>query len=284
MIDDIIKDISHTFKTAIKGVEERLESRIKALEEKPAPEIPAPEKGDKGDKGDSITIDDIKPLIDDAISLIAIPEPVKGDAGDKGDKGDSITLDDVKPIIEEALSLIPPPQKGDNGDKGDKGDRGDKGDKGDDGKDALGIEILPDIDEDKSYSRGEYATKSGGLWRSHSKTIGMRGWECIVDGLADIDISFDGERNVTVKLVKSSGAVVEKSFTMPVMIDKGIYRDGETYLKGDVVSYGGSMWTAVKDSADGRPAASDDWRITVRKGRDAKISVKEKPEPKQVKL
>ncbi len=33
----------------------------------------------------------------------------------------------------------------------------------------------------------------GGLWRAYEKTHGMRGWECLVDGVADIDVSMTGE-------------------------------------------------------------------------------------------
>ncbi|MBF2850479.1 portal protein, partial [Escherichia coli] len=48
-----------------------------------------------------------------------------------------------------------------------------------DGRDATALEILPAIDDQKSFPRGTYATHQGGLWRAYEKTHGMRGWECL---------------------------------------------------------------------------------------------------------
>ena len=49
-----------------------------------------------------------------------------------------------------------------------------------------------------------------------------------------------------------------------------VYRDEEQYARGDVVTYGGSLWLAKSDSKDERPGTSDAWRLIVKKGADAK--------------
>ncbi|ECM5623126.1 phage gp6-like head-tail connector protein, partial [Salmonella enterica subsp. enterica] len=110
--------------------------------------IPAPQDGK------SVTVDDVQPMIQELVSS-AIPE-----------------FPDVKSLVREAVALLPPPEPGRDGE---------------DGRDALSLEILPFIDEGKSYPRGSYATHNGGLWRAYEKTHGMRGWECLVDGVAGID-------------------------------------------------------------------------------------------------
>ena len=46
---------------------------------------------------------------------------------------------------------------------------------GADGRDALQLEVLPAVDEQKSYTRGTYAKHVGGLWRAFEQTSGMRG-------------------------------------------------------------------------------------------------------------
>lgn len=146
---------------------------------------------------------------------------------------------------------------------------------GQDGRNALDIDLLPEIDTTKSYQRGEYATHNGGIWRSHSKTHGMRGWECVVDGVADIDAVFgDDPRDVTIKMVRSSGAVAERSVHLPIVVDKGAHSLEVAYVKGDGVSYSGSFWIAQKDNPEGRPGTNNDWRLAVKKGRDVRRDAK----------
>ncbi|MFV2404153.1 phage portal protein, partial [Escherichia coli] len=55
------------------------------------------------------------------------------------------------------------------------------------GRGATALGVLPAIDDQKSFPRGTDATHLGGLWRAYEKTYGMRGWDCLVDGVADHD-------------------------------------------------------------------------------------------------
>lgn len=143
---------------------------------------------------------------------------------------------------------------------------------GSDGKDALQIEVLPEIDTAKSYPRGTYASHEGGLWRTYEKSHGMRGWECVMNGVAKTEIkASDDLRTVTFVNVLSDGTVTEKHFDLPVMIDRGVFKHGSTYKPGDAVTWGGSLWIAQEPTADkpGEPGAKG-WRLAVKKGRDAK--------------
>ena len=83
--------------------------------------------------------------------------------------------------------------------------------------------------------------------------------------------------NISAKL---SGRVLSLAFTscgetqnvdvdFPVMIDRGVYSDGEKYLHCDVVTHNGSMFIAQRDTTD-RPETSDAWRLAVKRGRDGK--------------
>ncbi|EOO1372649.1 phage portal protein, partial [Escherichia coli] len=90
----------------------------------------------------------------------------------------------LKQAVLEAVNALPAPQ---------------------DGRDATALEVLPAIDDQKSFPRGTYATHLGGLWRAYEKTHGMRGWECLVDGVADIDVSMTDERLFSVVIRQSSG-------------------------------------------------------------------------------
>lgn len=109
---------------------------------------------------------------------------------------------------------------------------------------------MPDIVTEKSYPRGSYAIHSGGLWRSYQKTAGMNGWECLVDGIDSIDIRQDDERHFTVVATKSSGEKTEKSFSVPVMIYRDIFKEGNKYYPGDSVTWGGSVWYCHQETGD----------------------------------
>ena len=196
-------------------------------------EIPVP---------DSPVLPDIESMVQRAVSAIKVPHPEP--------------LPDIVQMVKDAVAEMPKP---------------DDGEPGEDGKDALQLEILPSINPEKAYARGTYAIHQGGLWRSYQKTTGMKGWECLVDGISDIDITQRDERNFTVTAIKSSGEKTEKTFSVPVMIYRDIFKDGEKYFPGDSVTWGGSVWycneaTGDKPGEDG----SKGWKLAVKRGRDAR--------------
>lgn len=165
-------------------------------------------------------------------------------------------LPDIAQMVKDAVGQMPKARDGDNGE---------------DGKDALQLEIIPEIVTEKSYPRGSYAIHSGGLWRSYQKTAGMNGWECLVDGIDSIDISQDDERHFTVVATKSSGEKTEKTFSVPVMIYRDIFKEGNKYYPGDSVTWGGSVWYCHQETGD-KPGedGSKGWKLAVKRGRDAR--------------
>ncbi|EPG2851694.1 MULTISPECIES: hypothetical protein [Citrobacter freundii complex] len=183
--------------------------------------------------GKSVTVDDLRPLVEEVVKAL-LPEPV-----------------DVEKLAQDLLSKIPDPEPGSAG------------------RDALAIEIEPFIDEKKSYPRGTYATHKGGLWRSHEKTHGMRGWECIVDGVSGVDIKQDNQRTFSISLERASGTVEVKSFDIPVTIYRDVFKSGTEYQPGDTVTWGGCMWHCNEKTCD-KPGetGSKGWTLAVKKGRD----------------
>jgi hypothetical protein len=137
------------------------------------------------------------------------------------------------------------------------------------GRDALDLEILPAIDEAKQYPRGTYAAHRGGLWKSYERTNGLRGWECIVEGIDSVTVTQDSVREFTVTLSKSSGASAVQKFSLPVQVYKGVHRDGEEYEAHDTVTWGGSVW-ACKEATTDKPGASEHWQLAVKAGRAGK--------------
>lgn len=119
------KDIATMVKTYVAQSIKELSDKIDALKL---------EKGDKGEDGKSITIDDVKPLIQDEIkqAVSLIPTPKDGEKGEKGDAGingkDAVDVD-VDLVVDRLyfklfasdefaqrlVKLIPVPKDGKNG-------------------------------------------------------------------------------------------------------------------------------------------------------------------------
>jgi len=233
---------------------------------------PAGERGEKGDVG--------PPGNDGAMGEKGEPgtagrdgiDGAKGEQGERGEKGDS---GERGPIGEKG----DPGADGKDGVPGERGPQGEKGMDGRDGvegqpgKDALQIEVISMIDPERKYQRGTWASHKGGLFRSFRVTdplgddFSKAGWECIVNGVASLDaVLGDDLRTLSLDIRTSDGKAVSKSVNIPAVVDRGVFRESESYAKGDAVTWGGNYCIAQKDAPQGKPGESEDWRIAVKKG------------------
>lgn len=209
--------------------------------------IPAPRDGK------SVTPEDIQPMIQALVrnAVAEIPTPKDGKDFDP-----SMLKQLVEQAVSDAVSAMPAAEPGKDGA---------------DGRDALTLEVLPFIDEEKNYPRGSYATHNGGLWRAYEKTHGMRGWECLVDGVAGIEVQHSEQRTFTLTVNRTSGTSETKTFDVPVMIYQGVFKTGQEYLPGDTVTWGGSLWHCDEQTQD-KPgeAGSKGWTLAAKRGRDGR--------------
>ncbi|MDI7003275.1 phage portal protein [Klebsiella pneumoniae] len=247
--------------------------------------------------GKSVTPEDVRPLLQELVTAAVGEIPVPRDGKDydpavlkqavddavaalpPAQDGKSVTPEDVRPLLQElvtaAVGEIPVPRDGKDYDPAVLKQAVDDAvaalPPAQDGRDALQLEIQPFIDEGKSYSRGSYATHNGGLWRAYEKTHGMRGWECIVDGVSDVDISMNGQRNFIVTVNRASGASEKKSFDIPTMVYRGVFKSDDEYLPGDTVTWGGSLWHCDEQTQD-KPGetGSKGWTLAAKRGRDGR--------------
>ena len=247
----LTKEVSTLKDTTAPDFTAQLASAVASL---PAPKIPElPDIGamvsdavaalPPAQDGKSVTPEDVRPLLQELVTAAVGEIPVPRDGKDY----DPAVL---KQAVDDAVAALPPAQ---------------------DGRDALQLEIQPFIDEGKSYTRGSYATHNGGLWRAYEKTHGMRGWECIVDGVSDVDISMNGQRNFIVTVNRASGASEKKSFDIPTMVYRGVFKSGDEYLPGDTVTWGGSLWHCDEQTQD-KPGetGSKGWTLAAKRGRDGR--------------
>ena len=209
---------------------------------------------------------DIGAMVNEAVTeaVAAIPAP---------QDGKSVTVEDVAPLIasevEKRVSELPKPKDGVDGK---------------DGCDGVGLAgALIDRSGELVVTLTNGETKNLGpvVGRDGIDAKGKDGEDGL--GFDDLDVAYDGEKTITLKFSKGE-RVREFSFAMPVVIDRGVYREGKGYMAGDGVTWGGSFWIAQKDTS-AKPDTGDDWRLSVKRGRDGKDGVmKEAKAPAPVRV
>src|SRR6185436_17213311 len=59
-------------------------------------------------------------------------------------------------------------------------------------------------------------------------------------------------------------------FRVPGIVDRGVYKDGTMYEKGDGATWAGSFWIAQRTMADKPGDGATGWRLAVKAGRDGR--------------
>lgn len=87
-------------------------------------------------------------------------------------------------------------------------------------------------------------------------------------GFEDLEVVHDGERTVTLRFARGD-QVKEFPIVFPVVLDRGVYRQGEAYARGDAVTFGGSLFIAQEPTGE-KPETGGSWRLAVKRGRDGR--------------
>lgn len=197
----------------------------------------------KAEDGKSVTLDDVRPLVEELVSkaVAALPAPEKGKDAD---------LDVLKSHIGELVKTIQP---------------------------AAPLPV-PSVEEIAGTFERRFSDLTLSWERQARDTFEKAadrmpkpkdGQDALSLENFDMVLGDDG-RTVTVKM-QAGETVIEKSVKIAAVIDRDIFKTGGAYEKGDGVSYGGSFWIAKCDAPKGVPGSGEtDWRCAVKKGRDGK--------------
>ena len=85
----------------------------------------------------------------------------------------------------------------------------------------------------------------------------------------DMDMKEDG-RTIELSVAMPDGTLKQKQFTIPTVVYRDAYQEDATYSEGDAVTKDGSLWIARTKEITDAPGKSDQWRLAVKRGRDAK--------------
>jgi hypothetical protein len=201
----------------------------------------------------------------------------------------------VAASILKAVDTLPVPKDGVNGrdgadgrdgaagPAGPQGDRGVDGVNGKDGADGLNGKDGVGIAETFITKDGELVlTMTDGTTKSVGSIVGAPGRDGLPgrtgergadgidgkDGLGFDDLRADVDDTGRLVLAFARGDR-SKAFRVPGIVDRGVYKDGESYVAGDAVSWGGSLFIAQQDTT-AKPETSPDWRLAVKRGREGR--------------
>jgi hypothetical protein len=233
--------------------------------------------GEPGRDGQEVDLDMLDALITEKVAAIPVPEDV------------------LMRMVDDAVATIPRPKDGDPGppgEKGEKGEPGERGEKGDSGEPGTHGEIGPRGDKGESGRDGVglagalidrsgafIVTMTDGTVRDLGMIVGRDGLpgEPGPAGRDGLDgVSFDDmevidldERHFRIRCARGDN-IKEWTVRKYGFFDRGVYKTGESYLQGDSVSFGGSLWIAQRDTTDKPGNGSDAWRMAVKHGRDGR--------------
>lgn len=164
------------------------------------------------------------------------------------------------------LEARPAPEKGEKGDPGDAGKDGRDGADGSNGRDAAGIvEALKDAGELVLTLEDGRLIRTGirdGAKGEDGKN-GLDGFN-----LEDFDVA-KGDDGRTFVLKFDRGDVRhEYELTFPCPVYCGVFKEGDSYVPGDLTTWGGELWHCDKETT-AKPG-TDDWTLAVKKGRNGK--------------
>ena len=93
-----------------------------------------------------------------------------------------------------------------------------------------------------------------------------------VDGVGfdTLEATLEGDRTLVFTVGTGDRAKAAGSVVLPILVHKGIWREADTYVRGDVATWAGSSWHCKAVDTTAMPGNSPDWVQMVNRGRDGK--------------
>jgi hypothetical protein len=136
---------------------------------------------------------------------------------------------------------------------------------------ALKSRPSPQIDGFIARSGVLVLTRGDGTVREAGVVVGRDGKDGEPGmGFDDMTVEFDGHRCLTFLFTRGEKRK-ELKFALPSPIYKEVYRPEETYFLGDMVSFGGSIWSCMVPATTTKPGQGNPhWKLACKHGRDGR--------------
>lgn len=212
-------------------------SEVQAMVTAAFAQIPVPQNGK------SVEPAAVEAMVRAEVERAAVPDLVARAIAEipKPKDGESVHPDTVRvmlgELVEAAVKSLPAPEPGDPGKDADPAEMAR----------AVHEEVQRQFDAIRPLIKGEPGEAGAGLQ----------------------DMSMEIKEDGRTLVFKFVGHGFEKNVEVvaPWQIYRGVWK-AATYQLGDVVTYAGSSWTALKDTSD-PPGKSEDWQLSVKRGKDA---------------
>lgn len=169
--------------------------------------------------------------------------------------------------LEAAIAEPTDGEQGPPGRDGAPGPQGEPGLPGADGKDGIGLaSALIDRDGELVITTTDGGIAKLGRVNGKDGEAGKPGLDGL--GFDDLNVTHDGERGFTLVFAKGEQRK-EFAFALPVLIYRGVFREGLDYVRGDTVTWDNSGWHCNKPTRD-KPGHSDHWSLVARRGSDGR--------------
>lgn len=213
----------------------------------------------------------VSPLLRRIETLEGRPQPERGEKGERGERGET-GIGMAGAMIDRSGVLVLTLSNGEIRELGQVvGKDGADGANGKDGVDgAPGADGRDGIDG-KDGAPGEKGADGKDGRDGIDGAKGLDGKDGR-DGfsLEAFDIQHMGDGRTLELSFDAQGIRHTYELQFPVAIYRGVYTAGETYQFGDMVTWGGSLWHAEKETSAKPDSPDGDWKLAVKKGRDGK--------------
>jgi hypothetical protein len=244
-----------SIREALSELDQKVPHDIKMMVDEAVAAIPVPKDGK------SVSIEDVAPLIASEVEkcVSELPKPKDGEPGRDGTSVDLAEMQRmVSEAVDKAVAAIPAPKDGADGR---------------DGKDGVGLagaiidragELVVTLSNGETKSLGPVVGRDGAP--GEKGLDGKDGRDGF--GFEDLDLA-ETDEGIALRFMRSDHV---KEFRLPVVLDRGVYKEGQTYRPGDGVTWGGSFWICQQETTD-KPDSGKGFRLAVKKGRDGRDGV-----------
>lgn len=224
-----------------------------------------------GKDGASVSLDDVAPIIRSAVedAVASLPPAKDGRDGAAGKDAEPITIEAIRAAVlgaPEAIKAALADYLADHPVPA--------------GKDGVGLAGgLLDREGHLVLTLTNGETRDIGLVCGRDGRNGEPGMNGTNgrDGFSlknfDAELQEDG-RTVVLKFEDDTDVSFTVELGFPVMIYRGVFKEGQAYERGDTVTWAGSLWHCDEPTVDRPGEGSKAWTLAAKRGRDGKEPVK----------